>query len=80
MKVEGAELRKNVDLSDIPEIQDFSQGHLRNYKNKDFPPLTEEQKNMLDNLSKKTDAEIDTSDIAEAVGNGVFYYENKPKI
>lgn len=26
------ELRKNVDLSDIPEIADFSEGHLRNWK------------------------------------------------
>ena len=26
------ELRKNVDVSDIPEIKDFSQGHLRNWK------------------------------------------------
>ena len=79
MKVEVDELRKNVDLSDIPEIQDFSQGHLRKYKNKDLPPLTEEQKSILDNLSKKTDSEIDTSDISEAVGNGGFYCENKLK-
>lgn len=27
-----AELRKNIDFSDIPEIKDFSQGHLRNWK------------------------------------------------
>lgn len=27
-----AELRKNIDLSDIPEIKDFSSGHLRNWK------------------------------------------------
>lgn len=27
-----AELRRNIDLSDIPEIKDFSQGHLRNWK------------------------------------------------
>lgn len=26
------ELRKNIDLSDIPEIKDFSKGHLRNWK------------------------------------------------
>lgn len=26
------ELRKNVDLSDIPEIKDFSSGHLKNWK------------------------------------------------
>ena len=26
------ELRKNIDLSEIPEIQDFSAGHLRNWK------------------------------------------------
>ena len=25
-----AELRKNIDFSDIPEIKDFSGGHLRN--------------------------------------------------
>lgn len=27
-----AELRKNIDFSDIPEIKDFSSGHLRNWK------------------------------------------------
>lgn len=27
-----AELRKNIDLSEIPEITDFSSGHLRNWK------------------------------------------------
>ena len=27
-----AELRKKIDLSDIPEIKDFSSGHLRNWK------------------------------------------------
>ncbi|MBP3365603.1 MAG: BrnA antitoxin family protein [Treponema sp.] len=27
-----AELRKNVNLADIPEIKDFSAGHLRNWK------------------------------------------------
>lgn len=27
-----AELRKNIDLSDIPEIKDFSNGRLRNWK------------------------------------------------
>lgn len=27
-----AELRENIDFSDIPEIKDFSQGHLRNWK------------------------------------------------
>lgn len=27
-----AELRKNIDFSDIPEIKDFSKGHLRNQK------------------------------------------------
>lgn len=26
------ELRRNIDFSDIPEIKDFSQGHLRNWK------------------------------------------------
>ncbi len=26
------ELRKNIDFSDIPEIKDFSSGHLRNWK------------------------------------------------
>lgn len=26
------ELHKNVDLSDIPEIKDFSSGHLKNWK------------------------------------------------
>lgn len=25
------ELRKNIDLSDIPEVTDFSRGHLRNF-------------------------------------------------
>ena len=28
------ELRKNIDSSDIPEIKDFSRGHLRNCKQK----------------------------------------------
>lgn len=46
----------------------------KNYKVIDFPPLTEEQKSMLDNLPEKTDLDICTSDISEAVGNGVFYY------
>jgi uncharacterized protein (DUF4415 family) len=27
-----AELRKNIDLSDIPEIKDFSSGHPRNWQ------------------------------------------------
>lgn len=27
-----AELRRNIDLSEIPEIKDFSKGHLRNWK------------------------------------------------
>lgn len=27
-----AELRENIDFSDIPEIKDFSDGHLRNWK------------------------------------------------
>jgi uncharacterized protein (DUF4415 family) len=27
-----AELRKNINLSDIPEIKNFSEGHLRNWK------------------------------------------------
>lgn len=27
-----AELRKNINFSDIPEIKDFSSGHLRNWK------------------------------------------------
>ncbi len=27
-----AELRKNINLSDIPEIKNFSDGHLRNWK------------------------------------------------
>ena len=27
-----AKLRKNIDFSDIPEIKDFSGGHLRNWK------------------------------------------------
>ena len=27
-----AELRKNINFSDIPEIKDFSSGHLRNCK------------------------------------------------
>ena len=27
-----AELRKNIDLSEIPEIKDFSNGHIRNKK------------------------------------------------
>lgn len=27
-----AELRKNIDFSDVPEIRDFSNGRLRNWK------------------------------------------------
>lgn len=27
-----AKLRKNIDFSDIPEIENFSDGHLRNWK------------------------------------------------
>lgn len=27
-----AELRRNIDLSEIPEIKDFSKGYLRNWK------------------------------------------------
>lgn len=27
-----AKLRKNINLSEIPEIKDFSNGHLRNWK------------------------------------------------
>ncbi|QTQ14366.1 hypothetical protein HRQ91_07820 [Treponema parvum] len=27
-----SKLRKNIDFSDIPEIKDFSGGHLRNWK------------------------------------------------
>ena len=26
-----AELRKNIDFSDVPEIKDFANGHLRNW-------------------------------------------------
>lgn len=46
----------------------------RPYAAIDFPPLTEEQKTMLENLSKIPDSEIDTSDIPECSGNGGFYY------
>ena len=35
LKIERiTELRKNIDFSDIPEIKDFSRGHLRNCKQK----------------------------------------------
>lgn len=40
----------------------------------DFPPLTEKQSEMLENLSKVPGSEIDTSDIPECSGNGGFYY------
>ena len=41
----------------------------------DFPPLTEEQKLELSELTKMKDSEIDTSDIPEnALSNGQFYY------
>lgn len=51
----------------------------KDYKEIDFPPFNEEQKIMIDNLSKKTDLEIDTTDISEANGNGSFYYVNNLK-
>lgn len=46
----------------------------RPYEVIDFPPLTEEQNTMLEDLSKVPDSEIDTSDIPECSGNGGFYY------
>ena len=46
----------------------------RPYAAIDFPPLTKEQNEILENLSKVPDSEIDTSDIPECSGNGGFYY------
>ena len=53
----------------------------RTYNYIDFPPLTEEQKNEISELSKMKDSEIDTSDIPEnSLSNGQFYYANSLKI
>ena len=46
----------------------------KQYEVIDFPPLTDAQKSMLNNLSKIPDSEIDTSDIPECSENGGFYY------
>ena len=47
----------------------------------DFPPLTDEQKTEISELSKMKDSEIDTSDIPEnTLSNGQFYYANALKI
>lgn len=47
----------------------------------DFPPLTEEQKTEIAELSKMEESEIDTSDIPEnTFSNGQFYYANSLKI
>ena len=46
----------------------------RTYSFIDFPPLTEEQKTEISELSKMKDSEIDTSDIPEnTLSNGQFY-------
>ena len=46
----------------------------RTYNFIDFPPLTEEQKKEVSELSKMKDSEIDTSDIPEnSFSNGQFY-------
>ncbi len=44
------------------------------YKDIDFPPLSEEQIEMLKKLDDLPNDEIDTSEIPEATGNGGFYY------
>ena len=52
----------------------------KTYSAIDFPPLTEEQKRELENLSNMSDAEIDLSDIPEGRGDGQFYYYRSMKI
>lgn len=44
------------------------------YKPIDFPPLTDDELKVLENLSNLKDEDIDTSDCPEAKGNGGFYY------
>ena len=53
----------------------------RTYNFIDFPPLTEEQRKEVSELSRMKDSEIDTSDIPENnLSNGQFYYANALKI
>lgn len=48
----------------------------REYKVIDFPPLTDEERNILEKLDKMSDSEIDFSDIppSEPNNSGGFYY------
>jgi uncharacterized protein (DUF4415 family) len=48
----------------------------REYKVIDFPPLTDEERNILEKLDKMPDSEIDFSDIppSESNSSGGFYY------
>lgn len=56
-----AELRKNIDLSDIPEVTDFSQGHLRNWKP----------------LKKSITIRIDLDNLSWLQSDGVKGYQTK---
>lgn len=47
-----AKLRKNIDFSDIPEINDFSQGHLRNWKPVKKPMTMKVDADVLEALRK----------------------------
>lgn len=55
------ELRKDVDLSDIPEIKDFSAGHLRNWKP----------------VKKSITIRIDVDNLAWLQSGGVKGYQRK---
>lgn len=44
------------------------------YKERDRPPLTDEQKERLERLAKALDSEIDYSDCPQCEGNGGLYY------
>lgn len=48
----------------------------REYKVIDFPPLTDEEKAILDGLANTPDSEIDCSEIPDSTGSGNvgFYY------
>jgi uncharacterized protein (DUF4415 family) len=46
----------------------------KTYKVIDFPPLTDEQKKLIETLKNVKSEEIDTSDMSECTGNGGFYY------
>ena len=53
----------------------------REYKVIDFPPLTDDEKSMLENLKNMPDSEINLSDIPESTtDNGGFYYFQSLKL